>query len=336
MPSDPLDAVILGHLRRPVDRFRSALALAAEQLRGRLDAVPCRDTDNGRDELRDMRDLGAFAAGRINAERFEALLTRRSPPSTATPDGELLQRAWQQLSELLDRGDELLVLRIERGTSVVAAVERGLAEIGLAFGAARLVAPDTPASERDPTLLAGLPFGRWNRAERDLAPPLVLHIDGADLFADGLARLLDGGVKVVLCVRDDCSPAPLVRLVTPQTFVLQTRDADALRQLARWPGAGVAALVPDSAACFVHDPAAGATLAERLTITSVPEHPPAAALGSRSRAQQEEELRQLATLAQVQSPLPAGAAGDDRAHDPVDALAAWLLGRADLSDLRTP
>lgn len=325
MQSDGLDTAILEHLRRPIDRFRSALALAAEQLRGRLDTVP--RAKHG------LRDLGTFASGRINADRFDLLLTLRHTDHDSGTDADLLHRAWEQLSELLDRGDELLVQRIERGASVVTAVERGLTEIGRAFGAARLVAPQTSDAARDPGLLAGLPFGRWNKAERALAPPLLLHIDGADLFADGLARLLDGGVKVVLRVRDDCSPAPLVRLITPHTFVLQTHDPDALQQLGRWPGAGVAALVSESAACFVHDPAAGSTLAERLTITSLPESLPTEPLGARSCAQQNEELQQLATLAQA--PAPGGAVTAPDSNDPVDALAAWLLGHADLTDLKT-
>ena len=63
----------------------------------------------------------------------------------------------------------------------------------------------------------------------------------------------------------------------------------------------------------------------------LPEQRPTGPLGARSRAQQEEELRQLATLAQV--PAPPTVAGAP--SDPVDALAAWLLGRADLSDLST-
>ena len=325
MQSDPIDAAILEHLRRPVDRFRSALALAAEQLRGRLDTVP--RAKHG------LRDLGSFASGRINPERFDLLLTLRHTDYEGGADADLHTRAWEQLTELLDRGDELLVQRVERGSSVVDAVERGLKEVGRAFGAARLVAPQTSDAGRDPGLLSGLPFGRWNQAERALAPPLLLHIDGADLFADGLARLLDGGVKVVLRVRDDCSPAPLVRLITPRTFVLQTQDPDAIERLGRWSGAGVAALVPESAACFVHDPAAGATLAERLTITSQPESLPTEPLGARSCAQQNEELQQLATLAQA--PGPAGAMTAPDSNDPVDALAAWLLGHADLTDLKS-
>ena len=182
-----------------------------------------------------------------------------------------------------------------------------------------------------------LPFARWTRSERRLAPPLVVALEGGDLRAAALAEFLDGRQKIVLVVEGECAPAPLARLVAPGTFVLQTADAAGLDRFAAWEGPGIAALVPESAGRFVHDPAAGAASWDRLTIAHTPDKPPRRTVAGLSAAQQAEELEILRTLAArpaaIAPPAGAPAAAEAGTADPVDKLAAWLLSRVDLSDL---
>jgi len=147
-----------------------------------------------------------------------------------------------------------------------------------------------------------------------------------------------GGQKIVLVVEGECAPAPLSRLITPTTLVIQTDADDGLEPLARWSGAAVAAWVPASAARFVHDPAGGVDPWRRLTVHYMPE-PPRHAVGGLSPGQQAEDLRQLAVLAahapaaQLAGVTPGPAAPPPPTGDPVDRLAAWLLQQANLADL---
>jgi len=131
-----------------------------------------------------------------------------------------------------------------------------------------------------------------------MAPPLVVELDGSDLRAAALSEFLDGSQKIVLLVRGEAPPAALVRLVTPRTFVLQTSDVAELSRVAGFAGPGVAALVPESAARFVHDPARGAHLHQRITVLSLPKNRSCDRLGDLSGFQQTEELGQLEALAQ--------------------------------------
>jgi hypothetical protein len=102
-----------------------------------------------------------------------------------------------------------------------------------------------------------LPFEEWTKAERQARPPIVLRVQGTDLHAGGLERFLDGGQHIVLIVEGPSSPAPLARLVTPGTLVLQTNDEFGLEEFANATGPAIAAIVPDTAARFLHDPGAG-------------------------------------------------------------------------------
>ncbi len=108
------------------------------------------------------------------------------------------------------------------------------------------------------SLLDAAEFRAWNKAERRFAPPLVVEVDGADLHAGALLDFADGREKIVLVVRGAMPPAPLVRCITPGTFVLQTVDGTRPRPLAAFDGPAIAALVPEGAAVFLHDPGAGA------------------------------------------------------------------------------
>ena len=169
-----------------------------------------------------------------------------------------------------------------------------------------------------------------------MAPPLVVNVDGCDLRAAGLAEFMDGLEKLVLVVRNESTPVPLVRLITPGTFVQQTVDPADLSMLASWNGPGVAGLVPESAARFIHDPGAGADAGARLRVSSLPEDRRRKPVGGVSVSQQSEELLQLKSLAgqmgatQTAEPVVVGAPASS---DPVDKLAAWLLSQANLKNI---
>ena len=325
MPFDETEQRIFQALDRPLAAFRSSMAATIEQLRGAIDqAVADRDEDDG-------SDLGQFAAGRLDTSRFEALIAKEKvavEPATT----ERMERAFATLTELVARKEQLVRVHVEPGASLHYAVTGALAEVGRAFGAARTAALARGGRYRDDehgTWLGGFPFARWNAAERALAPPLVVRVNGADVLAESLAEFLDGGLKIVLLVRGDAPPAPLARLITPGTYVAQVSDAADLAGLAAHPGTGIAAVVPAEAARFVHDPAGGETLAERLRVEHLPEPAPTHPLGTLSALQLGEPLAQLAALVAT----PKVEAGPLAEGDPAGKLAAWLLHQADFADL---
>ena len=119
---------------------------------------------------------------------------------------------------------------------------------------------------------------------------------------------------------------------------MQTTNAEDVDSLANWGGAGVAAIVPESAARFAHDPGVGALPTERIRIVELPEDQRRRPVGGVSVKQQSEELLQLRSLAGQMGAPAAGAAEPAAAavpasSDPADKLAAWLLSQADLKDL---
>jgi hypothetical protein len=181
-----------------------------------------------------------------------------------------------------------------------------------------------------------LGFEAWNTGERRLAPPLVVELEGADLRAADLSDFLDGNVKFVLLVNGEAPPAPLVRLITPSTFVLQTSDETGIDRFAAAKPPAIAAVMPSSAARFVHDPAGGDLLSDRLEIFQLPEKPPRKKLGGVSAWQQREELAQLQNLARGPG---APATTEARAPEATkqvtspEKLAAWLLLQTDLNNL---
>jgi hypothetical protein len=235
---------------------------------------------------------------------------------------------------------QLFLTDVKSGKDLTATVARALREIGRAFGAARVfdLARGGYKGRRHALTLGVFPFAQWTNREREMAPPLVVTVDGSDLHPGGLAEFMDGSVKLVLLVRGDAPPAPLVRLITPGTFVMQTHDGTGLERLAAWSGPGVAAWMPESAARFVHDPEASG-----LTVDHVPENPPKHSVGGSSPSQQLEELRQLESLATpaavAASAEPTAPAAHRSPPQPAaenaaaDKLAAWLLAQADLENV---
>ncbi len=339
MPSDAR-AAALAALAPRIGALRTMLVAAAEEIRAWLAA---QDADGRPAAERWAAELGPFAAGRITSDRVAELFTA----TTAVEDAhlEVARRGLEILDRLAERHADLVSLRVPPGGDLVAEVERALARIGRAFAAARLA--EHARSGRGPGLddlrdVDALPFRRWRRVERAAAPPLVIEVDGADLVVAGLAPYLDGRQRLVLLIAGDMAPAPLVRLITPGTFVSQTADVADLSRLLAWDGPGIAALVGETAARFIHDPAAGAASWQRLTVDHVPDAPKRP-VGGTSVAQQTEELRQLAALAERPTAAAAASlsaapgavpvAGAPDSASPADKLAAWLLRQADLTDL---
>ncbi|MBM3500876.1 MAG: hypothetical protein FJX74_19630 [Armatimonadetes bacterium] len=251
-----------------------------------------------------------------------------------------MERAEQILAEYVV-GTEFHLVSVPKGGDLRDAVRDALNHVGQVFGASRAV--ELARSGRfDPEqhgpFLSALRFRKWNREERRLAPPLVVEVHAEDLLPAGLGEFLDGAVKVVLVVKGPTTPAPLARLITPGTYVVQTADPADLAGLARSPHPGVALLFDEARAeqaRFVHDPDAGAAPWQRLTVRHMPEQP---AVGRGRRAPTWlEELAHLETLAKK----PAGAAAGAEAlapeaaeeARPADQLAAFLLSRVDLGGL---
>ena len=338
MPSDDRLSLALGAVQAARVAFQAALAASAEQVREFL-RVQRSSSDNGR-ASRLASELGSFAAGRIDPARLATVFhaaTTSDPGAIAA-----VEQALGTLTSLAGRRLEAEVVEVPTGGDLHAAVVVAFEEIGRAFRAVRTFElaragsrrPEEPAGAPEP-----LPYGGWSRGERRAAPPLVVTLDGADLRAGCLEPFLDGGQKILLVVRGACAPAPLVRCITPGAFVLQTADAAGLDRFAAWAGPGIAALVPETAARFAHDAAAGAALWERLTISFLPEREPRLSVGGISAAQQIEELRQLRLLAERPAlpGTPAGAPSEGAAAapgaDPAGQLAAWLLAQADLGNL---
>lgn len=349
MPSDELSRKALDALISRTGRFRSAIALTADQLRSRL-AEQKAATSGANQTV-----LGQFAAARVDAARFSQLLTPRKPHDVAWTSA--IERAIAVLDDLAGRGDALFQVRVERGGDLVAAVDQALANTGRAFGAARiarLASSSRYRPEEHDALLISFPFRSWSRDERRLAPPLVVEVAGGDLAASGLSFCLDGSQVLVLLAEGQAPAAPLARLVSPGVFVAQTDNADTLGALADVAGPAVVAVLPAESARFTNTPAAG-TRAASLEVTHLPAQEPRRPIGSLSVFQQMQDLAVLAALvapaasvaaapastnghgassdAAPQSPVQVN--GSSAAADPVGALAAWLLARVDLSDLES-
>ena len=359
-PGGSMVARALEALAAPREAFDSALALTAEEIRGFLDSHVDPE-DDGPD--RTAAELGHFASGLIDADRFASLVGRRQAVDVeALHDAEL---GWTGLLALRARGEDLHVVSVSTGGDLVGAAADSLAEAGRAFRLARSVrfvrngkaANDTPSTDPFPSRL-------WSGPERALAPPLVIHVDGADLRVSGLGDLLEGAQKLVLVVSDAAPPAPLARLIRPGLLVVQTTDADGLHGFADFEGPAIAALVPQGAAVFSHDPRRGDSYASRLVVESMPEAEAAGPLGSDDL----EHLRELAGLSalatsggaegttaapqnakvsgvdavpgadavpeaeavQLAAPGAPTASAEQPTGEPADRLAAWLLEQAGL------
>ena len=328
----------LAALEGPVEDFRSAVGRAVDEVRARLAAGAQPVGGEGAADR-----LGPLARGRIDADRFAALF---GADEVLDPDAlSAMRSALEVLAGMDAAGDDLFLRRLGPEEELGEAVGTTLGRLGRAFGAARtaeLARTGRLASVSREGWLAAFPPKMWNRAERGIAPPLVLELAGDALRPASLADVLDGGQKLALVVEGSAPPAPLVRLVTPGVLVLQTEDPAELELLAGHDGPAVAAVYPEGAgaASFLHDPAAGERLSERLAVRELPAAEGLRPVGPITAFRQAEELRQLAALAEAAAAAPAPlengggsapAAGGIDEH-PADRLAAWLLRQANLPD----
>jgi hypothetical protein len=327
--SDARVQAALGALRRPIDAYRSMIVGAAARARELLAG------DGGAPRAR--LTLGEFGGARMDAARFAELAHGAALDALSRAR---IERAAAVLEELAAAGDEAFVADVARGDSLRVVAARALARLGRAFGAASvvtLVRSGRYEPERHDRLLESLPPEWWSRSERRAAPPLILTVDGADLHAGSLAELLDGAARIVLVVRGACAPAPLVRLVTPGTLVMQAADPAAIARVAEHDGPAVAALV-DDAALFTHDPALGAALWQRLVVARGPTAEPTRSLGGTSPRQQREEMAQLEAMAARPMAAAGVTPGEASAQllapgggDPAERLTAWLLAESGLA-----
>ncbi len=323
----------LAALEPRVDAFHSAVATAEEEIRTFV--AHRRGASESRTE-QTLGELGPFAAGRIDPEMFATLVLDGEQLS---PESEgVLERAEQILSDF-SMGRDFHHVLVPSGGDLRDVVKDALERVGQVFGAARaveLARSGTFDTDRHAGYLSALTFRKWNRAERQLAPPLVVEVGAEDLLPAGLGEFLDGLVKIVLVTQGPTTPAPLARLITPGTYIVQTADPAELAGLARSPHPGVALLFDEERpgqARFVHDPEAGAASWQRLTVSHMPEQPD---VGRGRRAPTWlEELSHLQALAK--QPAMAAAAGNGSAAPepgesatPADQLAAFLLSQLDL------
>lgn len=341
MPSDDRTRLALAALAEPCARFRSSVAVARDQMAAYLAAnrAPGAAGAGG-----DPLALGRFAAGRIDTHRLSGVLAPEG--ALADETGDRIEQCIAVVDELLARGDDLFVCTVAPGADFRATLEAAFADVGRVFGAVlAFQAAKTKAWRADhhAGLLRAFPYPRWNRSERLLAPPMIVEVDGADFRGEVLASYLDGHARIAVIVRGPSAPAPLARLVSPGTLVMQASDDGAFAALAAAEVPAVVALVPATAARFTHTPAPGTPLHERLRVDHLPADAPRHALGGRSAWQQREELDLLAELARAPeaatalagaaTPTTAAAAAGTAAvgtapASSVDALASWLLGAA--------
>jgi len=332
MPSDPRVAQALAALAQPIAEFRAAVQGALAQAD---EFMAAQKADAPAQAARAATGLGAFAASRIDASRFAAVF-----PSFAKADKAsqaVLAQAVKKLRDVAGQGDAMAVTEVTAGRRLGATIDAALAAAGQVFGAiiiTELVRGGRYKAAEHERLLDPTEFRAWNKAERRFAPPLVVEVDGADLHAGALLDFADGREKIVLVVRGAAPPAALVRCITPGTFVLQTVDGTGLDRMVGYEGPAIAALLPDGAATFMHDPTAGKEPWQRLTVPFLPPAP-TKAVGGFSAWQMGEDLRMLADLARTPFTVPGAAGGKGAAAmgagEAVDRLASWLLDSAGIA-----
>jgi hypothetical protein len=326
MQSDERVVAALSALRPRIEAFRLAVSGALERAKNTL------ASESGPDQVRVA--LGDFAAGLIDPDRF-AMISSGFGPLDAVGHA-IVERATKVLEDLLHAGDDDFVVDVHAGNSAAAAVRARMTALGPAFGAATLVdlvRRRTYDSAQHGLTLETYPFEQWTAAERRLAPPLVIRLDGRDLDAFELAPLIDGWVRLVLLVAEPCTAAPLARLISPGAFVAQAGDMKVLERVADFDGPAVIAVMSGSEARFVHDPRAGSAMWQRIELTHMPAAQPRKSLGARSAWQQRDDLSHLKALTQ-QPVLPANpaellvASGVAGGFDPAERLTAWLLDQS--------
>lgn len=277
--------------------------------------------------------LGNFAAGRIDASRFSALVPteQETPPTVITA----MEQAGEVLREIALFDERAFLARAQPGESAADAARQVLGTLGAAFGAAELVETARAGRFPDPATHRRLQVydpDDWKTRERVLAPPVVVVAPGERLRSAHMRDWLEGSQQVVIVVEGRCPPAPLVPLISPGVLVGQVHTVDELDVLKDFEGPAVLALVPPEAAAWAYDPRRSPALEVR--------HDPGAAdlrtVGPTSVWRQRQDLEQLrASAGMPPSMASAGRNGDGASESgaPADRLAAWLLMQADVSGI---
>jgi hypothetical protein len=318
MPSDDRLRLALDAVAAHATAYQASVTIAAERVRAML-AVR-----GGVERAR--IELGALGAARIDAARFAEL---SHGVALDASNRQLIGQAAAVLSAIACVTEAAFVVSVPDEERPLTWITSALASFGRAFAAARVAdlvrAGRTDAVDADDYAVAYSP-DRWTNAERMAAPPIVAIVNGANVHAAELSELLDGTQHLVLVVEGSCPPAALVRLVTPNTFVLQTTDGRGLDRFRDYRGPAIAAFVDDQAACFAHDPTRGAALWQRLEIWQQPAPVARRRIGGVSARQQAEEVAQLIAMA-MQPAFSASKLGDlvPAGANAVDRLTDWLL-----------
>lgn len=321
MPYDARGLEALKVCADAIGAYQARVALVADRIGVYLDA------DDGESPATDeAQQLGEFAAGRIDIDRFNALWEAREALDRF--ERAVLTRAHDMLRDIATRPKDDFIINLPAGGRLTAALTNIFADLGRSFGA--MVIAEMVRTRRfgndDLELIHGFPRFRWTRAERGMSPPVIVTLDGADLWAGEVAQYLDGNQKIVLVVRSPAPPAPLVRLFTPGTLVVQTCGLDGLKPVLDAEGPAVAALMPAGAAEFVHLPGS-APIHQRITISTRPQ-------GARKTVeawttwQQQQELDQLYALAAAPAAVASASTHAEPVADPATRLAAWLISHA--------
>lgn len=314
-------ACALDAVRPRIDQFHAALAVTYEQVRGLL-------AGSGDSEADRSEQLGYFARGKVNSERFN---TFASKPAHIAPEADAPVRAARDiLKSLLEEGDKLFVIDTIPGRGLGHQLSVKLAHIGRAFAAARVVALAKNGAykeDKHAESLMRFPYAIWNSSERALAPGLVVNVSGEDFKPSSIVPLLDTNMKIIFNVSGDAPAAALARVISPRVFVQQITGEPDLKAFKAYKGIAVAGFLPDTAVDFVHDPSAGSTTYERFVSITFPKEVRKRPIGGISPAQQAEDYTLLESLS-----VPPEIAGE-AASDPAGKLSAWLLSQTNLADL---
>ncbi|HEY0673647.1 MAG TPA: hypothetical protein VGD27_15320 [Longimicrobiales bacterium] len=322
MPSEDRMLAALQSLTQERDAFRSALAAALEQVRGIMATGNHVESTIERAAL----ELGAFASGRIQLERFADIARHDDRPKKS--ELASIRHAQQLLAATLAMGDQLHTVDVPENGDLYAIVQEALATAGRAFAAAyaiELIRTNRELHTKEEALLAPLPPERWTRAERELAPPLVVRVHGGDLRLSGFEELLQGAQKIVLLVDGHAPPAALARLISPNVFVMQCRSLEDLKRVRDYEGPAIAAVINEPAAAFVWNRGT-------LTVDYLPSELPKRPLRTSTVFRQQEDLAWLQTVQryQQQSVVEVAATSPETITQPGDKLAAWLLRQVEL------
>jgi hypothetical protein len=324
MLSDQRVTAALTALRPQISLFRFAVSGTVERAKNILAS----ESGPRQTEV----TLGDFASGLIDSDRFAMVSSGNEPLDTV--GRAVIARAIEVLESLMQMGDEAFVIDMLPDVSPSAAIRARLATLGSAFGAGTIVEL-VRRRIYDPTHHgfpnAGHPFEKWTTSERTLAPPLIVRGEGRDLDPSEFAPFLDGSMRLVVLVNEPCSVAPLARLISPGVFVAQVSDISILERLNDLLAPVFVAVMSGPEARFIHDPRAGSSMWQRITVSDLPELQIRKSLGNRSSWQQREDVTHLKSLITPPSLTKSGdslTTGMSGTTDPAERLTAWLIEQA--------